>query len=170
MNNVTLVGRLTKDPELRTTNSGISYLFFTLAVDRPYASAGGERQTDFISCVAWRNTAETMARYLHKGARIGVIGSIQTRTYDDASGVRKYITEVNCNSFSFLESKAEREQYASGSFGNQTYGTGYNQQQSFAEPRQPRDLQNRTQNQASRTTGNVPNPFGLDDDFEDPFA
>lgn len=108
MNRVILVGRITKDPELRRTNSNIPYCQFILAVNRRYQNKNGERQADFISCVAWRQTAELLARYITKGRQIGVEGQIQTRTYDDQNGVRHYITEVVCDSITFLEPRGQQ--------------------------------------------------------------
>lgn len=105
MNRVTLVGRLTRDPELKRTSSDIPYVQFTLAVNRNYQNKNGERQADFISCLAWRGTAELLSRYIRKGGQIGVDGSIQTRTYDDQNGVKHYITEVVCDNIYFLEPK-----------------------------------------------------------------
>ena len=108
MNKVILTGRLTKDPELKKTNSGLSYVQFNLAVNRNYTNKSGEKQADFISCIAWRTQADNLAKYIKKGGLIGVEGEIQTRTYDDKNGIRKYITEVLCNSIEFLESKAQQ--------------------------------------------------------------
>jgi len=94
MNKVTLMGRLTRDPELRSTASGTSVASFTLAVDRRFANRDGERQADFINCVAWRQTAEFISKYFPKGRMIAVCGSIQTRTWDDQEGKKHYATEV----------------------------------------------------------------------------
>ncbi|MHC3377775.1 single-stranded DNA-binding protein [Ligilactobacillus equi] len=104
MNNVTLVGRLTKDPEIRTTQSGKSTCTFTLAVDRVNKN---QQDADFIQCVVWEKQAENLARYQHKGSRIGVEGRIQTRTYDNNEGQRVYVTEVIAQRIEFLTSKAE---------------------------------------------------------------
>lgn len=121
MNRVTLVGRLTKDPELKRTSSDIAYVQFTLAVNRPYQNKNGEKQTDFIGCVAWRGTAEVLTKYIRKGGQIGVDGSIQTRNYDDQNGVRHYVTEVLCENFYFLEPKKNDD---ASPF---DYNQGYNQ-------------------------------------------
>lgn len=91
MNNVALLGRLTKDPELKTTPSGLSVTTFTVAVNRPYSK---ERQADFIDVVAWRNTAEFVCKYFTKGQMIGLVGSIQTRTYTDKNGNNRKAVEV----------------------------------------------------------------------------
>lgn len=105
MNKVILIGRITKDPELRKTPQDVSVVQFTIAVNRNYQNKNGERQADFINCIAWRNQAENLARYIKKGGQIAIDGNIQTRTYDDPNGVRKYITEVVCDSIHFLEAK-----------------------------------------------------------------
>lgn len=109
INNVVLVGRLTRDPDLRTTESGISVATFTLAVDRQFSNSQGEREADFINCVVWRKAAENLANFTSKGSLIGVQGRIQTRSYDNKEGQRVYITEVVVDSFSFLESRRSRE-------------------------------------------------------------
>lgn len=104
MNNVCLVGRLTRDPELRTTNTGISTSTFSLAVDgRP--SANGEPHTDFINIVVWRNQAENVCKYCTKGSMIAVIGRITTRSYDAQDGTKRYVTEVVADNVRFLSSK-----------------------------------------------------------------
>ena len=105
MNNVVLVGRLTKDPELRYTSSNIAVASFTLAVDRGYTSPNGERQADFLNIVVWRKPAENVKKFLTKGSQVAVDGSIQTRSYDDQNGQKRYITEILANSVEFLGSK-----------------------------------------------------------------
>ncbi len=94
LNIAAIMGRLTADPEIRTTPSGVSVCRFTLAVDRNYAKAGTERQTDFINCVAWRNTAEFINRYFVKGQMMAVDGSIQTGSYTDSNGNKRYTFDV----------------------------------------------------------------------------
>ncbi|MBQ7900970.1 MAG: single-stranded DNA-binding protein [Clostridia bacterium] len=94
MNKVQLVGRLTRDPELKTTGNGVSVCSFTVAVNRKYKNADGEYEADFINCVAWRQSAEFLCKYFYKGSMIGVVGSIQTRNYEK-DGQRVYITEVS---------------------------------------------------------------------------
>ena len=99
INRVILVGRLTRDPMLRKTQSGLSVATFTVACDRRFSGGNGQdRQTDFISCVAWRQSADFLGQYAHKGALVGVDGRIQTRNYDNASGQKVYVTEVVCDS------------------------------------------------------------------------
>lgn len=107
MNKVILIGRITKDPELRNTPTGVSVVSFTVAVNRTYQDKNGERQADFINCIAWRSQAENLARFIKKGALIAVDGSIQTRSYDDQNGVRRYATEVIVSQVTFLESKKD---------------------------------------------------------------
>lgn len=106
INRVVLVGRITKDPELRKTQSGLSTVSFTVACNRR-VSKDQEQQADFINCVAWRQTADYMANYVKKGALLGVEGRIQTRSYDDKSGHKVYVTEVVCDSVQTLVRGAE---------------------------------------------------------------
>ncbi|MBU1142404.1 MAG: single-stranded DNA-binding protein [Firmicutes bacterium] len=106
MNRVILVGRITKDPEIKSTQSNIAVVTFTLAVNRQFADQSGEKQADFIQCVVWRKQAENLARFVRKGALLGVEGRIQTRTYEADNGTR-YVTEVVCDSVQFLESKGD---------------------------------------------------------------
>ena len=94
MNKVILMGRLTKDPEVKQTPSNIAVCSFTIACDRRFKSQNGERQSDFINCVAWRQQATLLGNYFHKGSRIAVVGSLQSRSYDDQNGQKRYVTEV----------------------------------------------------------------------------
>lgn len=128
INNVILVGRLTRDIELKYTSSGLAVAQFTLAVARDFANQNGERETDFINCVMWRKSAETLANYAGKGSLIGVVGRIQTRSYDNQEGQRIYVTEVNAERFNFLEKKAENAQT--------------NNQPSFSNPQASSEQQN----------------------------
>ena len=107
LNHITIMGRLTRDPELRRTGSGIAVASFSLAVDRDFSPRdGGERETDFIDCVAWRQTAEFISRYFRKGQNIGLNGTIQTRTYQDKdTGKNRTAFEVVINNAYFVESK-----------------------------------------------------------------
>ena len=105
LNVVALLGRLTADPELRTTPNGVSVATFTLAVDRSYAKQGEERQADFINCVAWRGIGEFISRYFQKGQLIAVDGSIQTRRYQDKNGSNRTAFEVVVKDASFAGSK-----------------------------------------------------------------
>lgn len=110
INNDTLTERLTRDPELRYTGSGTAVVSFSLAVDRTFTNAQGERETDFINCVAWRKTAELIGNNLHKGSLCGVTGRIQTRNYTNNEGQKVYITEVVCENLTFLEKKNDNQQ------------------------------------------------------------
>lgn len=105
INNVVLVGRLTKDPDLKYTGNGTAVATFTLAVNRNFTNQSGEREADFINCVIWRKPAETLANYAKKGVLIGVTGRIQTRSYDNQQGQKVYVTEVIADNFQLLESK-----------------------------------------------------------------
>ena len=108
MNKAILVGRLTKDPELSTTPSGVSNCRFTIAVNRRYKNAEGGYDADFINCIAWRQQAEFLARFFSKGRMVGLVGSIQTRNYEK-DGQRVYVTEVVADEISFVDSKSQGE-------------------------------------------------------------
>ncbi|EAC6205238.1 single-stranded DNA-binding protein [Listeria monocytogenes] len=105
MNRVVLVGRLTKDPELRYTPAGAAVATFTLAVNRPFKNGQGEQEADFIQCVVWRKPAENVANFLKKGSLTGVDGRVQTRNYEGNDGKRVYVTEIVAESVQFLEPK-----------------------------------------------------------------
>ncbi|KRN84200.1 single-stranded DNA binding protein (Ssb) [Carnobacterium maltaromaticum] len=110
INRVVLVGRLTKDSDLKYTSSGTAVASFTLAVNRQFTNQSGEREADFINCVVWRKQAESLANFTRKGSLIGVEGRLQTRSYDNQQGQRVYVTEVVVDIFSLLESKAANEE------------------------------------------------------------
>lgn len=110
MNRVVLVGRLTRDPEMRTTTSGISQTRFTLAVNRRGTNQDGSREADFINCVAWRGTAEAIAKYLTKGRELAVEGRIQTGSYDAQDGTKRYTTDVVVDNFTFIGSGSANNQ------------------------------------------------------------
>ncbi|HFK0901507.1 TPA: single-stranded DNA-binding protein [Listeria monocytogenes] len=105
MNRVVLVGRLTKDPDLRYTTAGAAVATFTLAVNRPFKNGQGEQEADFIQCVVWRKPAENVANFLKKGSLTGVDGRVQTRNYEGNDGKRVYVTEIVAESVQFLEPK-----------------------------------------------------------------
>ncbi|HCZ1565436.1 TPA: single-stranded DNA-binding protein [Staphylococcus aureus] len=105
LNRVVLVGRLTKDPEYRTTPSGVSVATFTLAVNRTFTNAQGEREADFVNCVVFRRQADNVNNYLSKGSLAGVDGRLQSRNYENQEGCRVFVTEVVCDSVQFLEPK-----------------------------------------------------------------
>ena len=104
MNKALLIGRLTKDPELRATSTGRNVCQFSIAVNRNFTNANGEREADFINCVVWDKQAENVAKYLAKGRQVAVEGRIQTRSYDNNEGKKVYVTEVIANNVEFLGS------------------------------------------------------------------
>lgn len=121
INSVALTGRLTKDVDLRTTQSGISVASFTLAVNRQYSK---DKEADFINCVAFKKTAEVMQQFAGKGRLIGVTGSIQTRHYTGKDGKEVYVTEVLANNISFLDSRNSAQNEYSGQQGGYNYQQG----------------------------------------------
>lgn len=173
INNVVLVGRLTKKPDLRYTSSGVAVATFTLAVNRNFTNQSGTREADFINCVIWRKPAETFANLGQKGTLVGITGRIQTRNYDNQQGQRVYVTEVVADNFQLLESKAVSDQrrasepdsnsYAprqsqapqNNNFGNNDYGNSNQSNNSYS------------QNQSSQSSNAVPN---FDRDGADPFG
>ncbi len=123
MNKAILVGRLTKDPELKTTGSGVSVCSFTIAINRRFKNAEGNYDADFINCVAWRQQAEFLSRYFAKGRMVGVVGSIQTRNYEK-DGQRVYVTEVVAEEINFVDSKSQNDgASAAPSFANNNSNT-----------------------------------------------
>lgn len=126
INNVVLVGRMTRDAELRYTPSNQAVATFTLAVNRNFKNQNGEREADFINCVIWRQQAENLANWAKKGTLIGVTGRIQTRNYENQQGQRVYVTEIVADSFQILEIRATREGQSGGS-----YNGGFNNNSSF---------------------------------------
>ena len=153
MNRVVLVGRLTKDPDLRYTPNGVPVATFTLAVNRTFSNQQGEREADFINCVVWRRPAENVANFLKKGSMAGVDGRIQTRSYEGQDGKRVYVTEVVAESVQFLEPKGAG---GGGNRGDDFYG---------APPREPQgnpyggSNQNQRQNQNQGFTRVDDDPF-----------
>lgn len=110
LNNVVLVGRMTRDAELRYTPSNVAVATFTLAVNRTFKNESGEREADFINCVMWRQQAENLTNWAKKGTLIGITGRIQTRSYDNQQGQRVYVTEVVAEQFQLLESRNSQGQ------------------------------------------------------------
>ena len=106
INRVILIGRLTKDPELKYTSSGTAVGTFSLAVNRQFTNSNGDREADFINCVIWRKSAENFANFTHKGSLVGIDGRLQTRNYENKQGQRVYVTEVVVDNFSLLEKRA----------------------------------------------------------------
>lgn len=109
LNSIILIGRLVRDPEPRYTPSGVAVTRFTLAVDRPFKSADGEKQTDFIDVVTWRKQAENCANYIGKGSLVAVEGSLQINTYTDKEGNKRKTADVNANNVRFLDKKKEQQ-------------------------------------------------------------
>lgn len=109
MNKVIIVGRITKDPEVKLTTNQTQFCNFTIAVDRRFKDSNGQRQADFISCVAWKQTAQFIQKYFKKGSRIGIVGCIQTRNFEDQNGQKVYITEVLVEEAEFVESNNKEE-------------------------------------------------------------
>ncbi len=106
MNRVVLVGRITRDPELKYTQTNIPVVNFSIAVDRTFVNNQGEREADFFNCVVWRKQAENLAKFVSKGGLIGIDGRLQSRTYQTQTGENRYITEVVCDSIQFLDTKS----------------------------------------------------------------
>lgn len=138
MNRIILIGRLTRDPELRYTPNGVAVTTFTLAVDRPYSNQQGEREADFINIVTWRGLAETCANYLKKGRLTAAEGRLQIRNYENNEGKKVYVSEVVADNVRFLESGGQgQSSQGSGGQQQQAYGsgssqrTGYNDQNRF---------------------------------------
>ncbi len=178
INNTTLVGRLTKNPELRYTGSGIAVVSFTLAVERNYTNAQGERETDFINCVAWRGTAETLANFSVKGSLVGVTGNIQTRNYQNNEGRTVYVTEVVVDNFQMLEPKSvtdnrraqsgggQPQQQQQGNYSNNSYGNNPSNNRSNNNY----SNSNQSQQSSNSNTEANDNPFAnIDFGNNDPF-
>ena len=126
LNHITIMGRLTRDPELRRTGSGVAVASFTVAVDRDYAPNGGERETDFIDCVAWRQTGEFVSKYFAKGRMAVVSGRLQIRSWTDKDGNKRRTAEVVADNVYFGSSKRDSEGTGSASsFGNAGRTGGY---------------------------------------------
>jgi single-strand DNA-binding protein len=124
INRVVLVGRLTKDPELRYTPSGVAVATFTLAVNRQFTNAQGERDADFINIVAWRQLAELCANYLKKGSQAGLEGRLQSRSYDNKEGKKVFVTEVVADNVQFLSTAGERKEGGGSGGGYSSTGKG----------------------------------------------
>src|SRR5574344_903715 len=131
MNKVILIGRLTKDPEMRTTPNGVATTSFTIAVNRNFTAQNGEREADFLNCVAWRKQAENIAKYCSKGSQVAVDGRIQTRTYDAQDGSKRYVTEIVADNVTFLGSKGS---------GNSNYSAG-NADNTYVNNNSNKDIQ-----------------------------
>ncbi|MBC1340897.1 single-stranded DNA-binding protein [Listeria welshimeri] len=171
MNRVILVGRLTKDPELRYTPAGVAVATFTLAVNRTFTNQQGEREADFINCVVWRKPAENVANFLKKGSMAGVDGRVQTRNYEGNDGKRVYVTEIVAESVQFLEprnSNGGGNNYQGGNNNNYNNG-GSNSGQAPTNNGGFGQDQQQSQNQNYQSTNNDPfasdgKPIDISDD------
>lgn len=141
LNKVILMGRITRDLEIRQTPQGTSVLRFTVAVDRSYVRQGEERQADFITCVAWDKRADFINRYFGKGRMIAIVGTLRSSTYDDKNGTKHYVTEVNVDEASFTGEPKQQGGYAQQSYNAQQ---GYPQQGYESQPA-PKPQQNNYQ-------------------------
>ncbi|HHU19614.1 MAG TPA: single-stranded DNA-binding protein [Bacilli bacterium] len=158
LNRVVLVGRLTKDPDLRYTANGTAVANFTVAVNRPFSNQQGDREADFINCVIWRKQAESLANYMSKGSLIGVDGRIQTRSYDGQDGKRVYVTEVVADTVQFLESRNSNRGASAGSGGQ---GSGnYQNEQSQNQQQMPSQNESNQQRNVSESL----EPIDISDD------
>lgn len=169
INNVVLVGRLTKDVELRYTPSNQAVATFTLAVNRNFKNQNGDREADFINCVMWRQQAENIANWTRKGMLIGVAGRIQTRNYENQQGQRVYVTEVVAETFQVMESRNNQQggqPQNQGNYGNQgNFQNGNNQgYQSQYDNQQQASNFGRDAQQGSFFHGQTTNPVDISDD------
>lgn len=157
INRTVLVGRLVRDPEYRTTPSGVQVATFTLAVNRTFTNQQGEREADYINCVVFRKTAENVNQYLSKGKLAGVDGRLQSRSYDNKEGQKVFVTEVVCDNVQFLEPKDS--QNGSNSYQN---GTSYQKGNNYTQ-----NNQNVQQGQNKAKYDQQNNPFNNSSDFDD---
>jgi len=146
INRTVLVGRLTRDPELRYTQDGTAVASFTLAVNRQFTNSQGEREADFINCVIWQKAAENFANFTHKGSLVGIDGHLQTRNYENKQGQRVYVTEVVVENFSLLESKNASS--SDNARDNSNKATNYNQSK-----------KSNNSNSSSNSKPNMSDPF-----------
>ena len=151
INRTVLVGRLTRDPELRYTTNGAAVASFTLAVNRQFTNSQGAREADFINCVIWRKAAENFSNFTHKGSLVGIDGRVQTRNYENQQDQRVYVTEVVVENFSLLESKnasssnnahdnSNNQSNNSNSNNNQSNNSNNNMSDPFADNSKPMDI------------------------------
>ena len=162
INNVVLIGRLTRDIELKHTTSGAAVASATLAVQRSFTNSNGERESDFINFVIWRKSAENMANMTAKGSMVGISGRIQTRSYDNQQGQKVFVTEVVADNFYLLESKEQTEQRKQGTPNNFNNNQGRNNQGNFNQGnqgvfQQPKPKQQQTGFSSEQMYGNNQN-------------
>lgn len=142
MNKVFLIGNLTRDPELTETSSGVAICRFSIAVNRNYTT-GGERQTDFFNCTAWRGLGENVAKYAKKGNKVAVMGSIELRNYEDSQGVRRTAVDISCNDVEFLTPRSAS-----------SADSGY--ESDFPAPQQRRESKRKPSLQSFDDDGDIP--------------
>jgi single-strand DNA-binding protein len=168
LNRAVLTGRLTRDVDLRYTQSGIAVGSFSLAVDRSFTNQQGEREADFINCVIWRKSAENFANFTHKGSLVGIDGRIQTRNYENQQGQRVYVTEVVVDNFALLEPRGARN-----NSGNQQNGNAPQQNNGNANPfdngstNQPNNNSGSNNGNNANNSGNPGDPFANSGDSID---
>ena len=154
INNVVLVGRMTKDPELKYTQGGVAVTRFTLAVNRPFTNQQGQREADFVNCVTWRKQAENTANFLRKGSLTGIEGRIQTSNFEGKDGNRVFMTEVVADSVQFLEPRGANAERSGSNPGAESQGANQQQQpnqQSNQQPSQQQSYQQPNQQNYTRT-------------------
>lgn len=160
LNRVVLVGRLTKDPDLRYTPNGVAVANFTLAVNRPFSNQQGNREADFINCVVWRRPAENLANYMKKGSLVGVDGRVQTRNFEGQDGKMVYMTEIVADSVQFLETKGSNQGSGQGS---SSYQQNQNRNQNQNQNQQSQNNSNQNQNEEDPFKNNG-QPIDISDD------
>ncbi len=165
MNRAILLGRLVRDPELRTTQNGHSVCSFTLAIDRRFKNQQGERETDFIPCVAWGKTAEFCERYFSQGQRMALLGSIQRRSWEDNEGKRQYMTEVVAEEIYFADSKRESSGGQTGNYDNRNYGNRSYGGSSYGGGREAGDQRQSSGGSGFETAGSQTSGQAADEGF-----
>lgn len=156
INNVVLTGRMTREVDLRYTQNGVAVGSFNLAVERPFKTQGGERETDFINCIIWRKAAENFANFTRKGSLVGIEGRIQTRNYENQQGKRVYVTEVIVVNFTLLESRSVTEERPRETSSHNHTQTAPNQNTNQKQPNPSQ--QNQNANHSNQYTNNQ-DPF-----------
>ena len=169
INRVVLVGRLTRDPELRYTANGAAVASFTVAVNRQFTNSNGERDADFINCVIWRKPAENFSNFTNKGSLVGIDGRLQTRSYENQQGQRVFVTEVVVDSFSLLESRSEAEKRnANNGNNNSNQAPSYNNNNNQSN-QSPFGNNNSNSNNSNNNNNNQSNNSN-NNNMSDPFA
>lgn len=159
MNKVILIGRLTRDPELRYTGSNTPVATFSLAVNRSFTNQNGEREADFINCVVWRKLAETVKNYLSQGSQVAVEGRIQTRNYDDQNGQRRYVTEVVVENIDFVGTRRDNSQ--------STQQPSFNSQPSTTDATTPYDFSATSASAGTNVSSDPYTEFGSNIEIND---